>query len=460
MDPSRKTIQLCLEGGIAMLSSRNLLLWSLVLVFLPAAAFAQWGVVGCSTSDSAALFWWAGPGEEFQVGPEISLLPYGNYPYDAVRRPDAEEVWIPGASGDGVVVIGPDGTILHEIPTGEYPVSVAFNPREDLALVSCRDSDKVDLIDTNSYQVVGSLTIPDTYFGPGNLIYDPRHDRFFLVEWYDDTLFVLAPDGSAITQQIPLGDSLWQVVIDPNFGERVYVTDRSQDVVHVLDAATLQVVQTLPVGDDPWGMDVDEPFLVVSCEDSGDVFLFDTSDWSSERIVLPSGSDPRDVNIATGWVTVGGSRVLAAMAYVTGGTSVDGSAVYVIDYWNGSLDYTFAAPGSNTNVVAVEAQWPLSSGVNDLPAMADLEVQASPNPFNPLTEVAFSLDEAQDVRIAVYDLSGRLVRRLAQGFRASGPQSVAWDGRDRTGRRVASGVYQVRVETSRGWASVKVLLAK
>ena len=112
---------------------------------------------------------------------EIDILPEANYPYDATMRPGHLEVWVPGASGDGVVVLNSSASIIHEIPTGEYPVSVAFNTRESIALVSCRDSDRLDIINTDTYTVTGSLPIPGAGLGPGNIIFDPRGDRFFLV---------------------------------------------------------------------------------------------------------------------------------------------------------------------------------------------------------------------------------------------------------------------------------------
>jgi len=421
---------------------------------------AQWGLVGCSTTDSAAIFKYDVPSGEFLIGNEFSLGTYGNYPYDAVRRPDADEVWIPGASGDGVVVVGPNEMVLHEIPTGEYPVSVAFNPRQDLALVSCRDSDRIDLISTQTYEVVGSLDIAGTYLGPGNIIFDVQGDRFFAVSWYDDTLFEIAPDGSAITDQITLGNDLWQLVIDPLHDGWLLVTDRGQDLIHVLDPETLAVERTVPVGDDPWGLDVDWPFAVVSCEDSGDVYLIDMETWDVQPLDLPAGADPRDVNMTTGWASTGGRTLLGAMAYVTGGNTGIGSPLYVIDFQNGTIEHELMIPGTNTNVVAVEAQWLISSGVGDVPALEQLALKASPNPFNPLTDISFHLEEAADVRLAVYDLAGRLVRRLDQGHRLAGRHQVPWDGRDRTGRLASSGVYQVRIETGLGVATTKVVLAK
>jgi hypothetical protein len=79
------------------------------------------------------------------------------------------------------------------------------------------------------------------------------------------------------------------------------------------------------------------------------------------------------------------------------------------------------------------------------PTLAELAVY--PNPFNPQTRVSFTLQGgAADATIAVYGIDGRLVRELVRGSFAPGEHGFTWDGRDRQGRELASGVYLVRLE--------------
>jgi len=61
------------------------------------------------------------------------------------------------------------------------------------------------------------------------------------------------------------------------------------------------------------------------------------------------------------------------------------------------------------------------------------------------------------VRLSLHDAGGRLVRRLAAGTRAAGWNEVPWDGRDRTGRSVAPGVYFVRLEAAGQRSSARVV---
>jgi hypothetical protein len=71
---------------------------------------------------------------------------------------------------------------------------------------------------------------------------------------------------------------------------------------------------------------------------------------------------------------------------------------------------------------------------------------ARPNPAKPLTEIMFELSEPARGRLRVYDVQGALVRTLLDGPLPAGPGRVFWDGRDRQGRKVPSGVYLYRFE--------------
>jgi hypothetical protein len=69
-----------------------------------------------------------------------------------------------------------------------------------------------------------------------------------------------------------------------------------------------------------------------------------------------------------------------------------------------------------------------------------------PNPFNPRTTIRFDLPVAGTVRLAVFDLAGRMVRTLVGEDMSPGTHEVLWDGRDGAGREVGSGTYLTRLE--------------
>ncbi len=84
--------------------------------------------------------------------------------------------------------------------------------------------------------------------------------------------------------------------------------------------------------------------------------------------------------------------------------------------------------------------------------------QNFPNPFNSQTLIRFALPASGEVELAVYNLAGQRVVRLAEGARAAGAYTVRWDGRDGSGRELASGVYLYRLRAGEQLESRKLLL--
>ncbi|MCH7573931.1 MAG: T9SS type A sorting domain-containing protein [Candidatus Marinimicrobia bacterium] len=77
-----------------------------------------------------------------------------------------------------------------------------------------------------------------------------------------------------------------------------------------------------------------------------------------------------------------------------------------------------------------------------------------PNPFNPSTRISFDLGlldgPEQKVTLIVYNLLGQRVDVLVNGILPAGQHQVVWNGKDRRGRAVASGIYFVRLQTASG----------
>ncbi|MEE9168108.1 MAG: Ig-like domain-containing protein [Candidatus Neomarinimicrobiota bacterium] len=91
--------------------------------------------------------------------------------------------------------------------------------------------------------------------------------------------------------------------------------------------------------------------------------------------------------------------------------------------------------------------------------------QNYPNPFNPYTTILYDLTEDSRVILVIYDILGREVRTLVNDRKIAGYHSILWDGKDRTGGPVSSGVYfyHIHAEAAHGSSyskSHKMLLLK
>jgi len=126
---------------------------------------------------------------------------------------------------------------------------------------------------------------------------------------------------------------------------------------------------------------------------------------------------------------------------------------YVIDS-NGIVRYW--GEGFNETAVraAIVAWLGVEAGGSETPATKDLSLaQNRPNPTRGSTEIAFSLPKAENVRLAVYDAQGRLVRTLVEGNRSAGTHQVSVSG-------LESGVYFYRLETGKASHTRRMVVTK
>jgi hypothetical protein len=97
--------------------------------------------------------------------------------------------------------------------------------------------------------------------------------------------------------------------------------------------------------------------------------------------------------------------------------------------------------------------------LDNIPSQTRLAV-VQPNPFTQRTSVSFQLAKRARINLNVYDVAGRLVSQLADGFLDPGYYSVNWDGHDHKGRRVPAGIYFIRMDADGQQQVQKMVLLK
>ncbi len=146
------------------------------------------------------------------------------------------------------------------------------------------------------------------------------------------------------------------------------------------------------------------------------------------------------------WDTAGITNDSATLLIVPGARSAGVYTNYVRFYVVGVAGYT-------TLTVTLT----VSEGGSEV---ASVELSNYPNPFNPTTTIAFTLPAAVRAKVEVYDLLGRNVNTLFDQVGVAGENLVIWDGTDRYGSPVASGIYFYRLTTESQSISKKMLLLK
>lgn len=112
--------------------------------------------------------------------------------------------------------------------------------------------------------------------------------------------------------------------------------------------------------------------------------------------------------------------------------------------------------GNESDFADLSPQQVLDAPDAGTPAVSFLGAVA-PNPLVSTADIRFGLSRAAPVRIAVFDLAGRLTRVLVDATRAAGTYRLQWDGRDDQGRRAHDGIYFIRLLTP-GLAEARKLI--
>jgi hypothetical protein len=83
-----------------------------------------------------------------------------------------------------------------------------------------------------------------------------------------------------------------------------------------------------------------------------------------------------------------------------------------------------------------------------------------PNPFNPSTTIYYSLPVDGHVELSIYDITGRKVANLFNGYQAAGEYTHEWEAVDVNGEKLTTGVYLLQIITGKYHETVKMMYAR
>ena len=164
-------------------------------------------------------------------------------------------------------------------------------------------------------------------------------------------------------------------------------------------------------------------------------------------LVTLSSGDPGTVSVPASVMIAEGTRHQSFTLSTTRGAT--GNVVVTAEYESGAQTANVElAPGATTGV----------GGSSDVPPLQVLSI--APNPTTGVTRLEYELSQPAEIRIGVYDVTGRLIRTLADSPQAAGMHPVIWDGRNRDGSDAPSGLYFVRVRAGSFVQSRKLVLVR
>ena len=171
--------------------------------------------------------------------------------------------------------------------------------------------------------------------------------------------------------------------------------------------------------------------------------------------VTATVSNGHNIRFENGRLRIRMPKAAGAVYTVTGGTllQVDDTGAEAVCHVAVDL------PASRD--LSVTVTMATGSPVPETPAPLALRLLPNyPNPFNPSTNIVFSLNKERKVRLSIYDLSGRFVALLGEGIWPAGINEVRWEGLNAADNPVPSGVYLVKLQAGDEVRVGRIVLAK
>jgi hypothetical protein len=125
--------------------------------------------------------------------------------------------------------------------------------------------------------------------------------------------------------------------------------------------------------------------------------------------------------------------------------------------------FVYSNDTTNSPVILKTYGWGSESGMLDdtPPQIENVELFPNyPNPFNNSTVIRYHLPKSSDIRLSIYDINGGLVLNLVDGIQPSGTKEISWEGKNRFGDQVASGIYCLMLSADKNRFTRKILHIK
>jgi hypothetical protein len=180
--------------------------------------------------------------------------------------------------------------------------------------------------------------------------------------------------------------------------------------------------------------------------------------------ITTGASNIVEINLGNHWFLRGGRDIAGGQAFF-GHVRLENDTAAVSAYYGTTTNYarrdTFGLLADAIVLRELDRLRPTVTGVKDEIPLQFALSQNYPNPFNPTTTIEFSLARAVPVELKIYDLLGREVATLIDGNAMNpGRYMMRWDGRNRYGQSVATGVYFYRLVAGDFVQSKKMVLVK
>ena len=299
----------------------------------------------------------------------------------------------------------------------------------------------------------------DPWFFVTGIFYGPISD--YTLYAYSDTADFYVIDEPAV-----FGTGGWRFELIPNqnwFGEATVTLILVEDESGLADTTSFQVT-VLPVNDSP------EPFSLIYPIVTDTISIHTDND---ETVTFTWG---RSMDVDSEVIY----KLTIALDYF--GTSYTNEYENIADTTFGVSAYEYAILMTNLNLPLLNIDYNVEASDGEYTVISDngefvfdntsLSIkndilpreftlhQNYPNPFNPNTSLRYDLPNDGTVNITIYDMMGRIVKTLVNGFQTAGFKSVQWNATNNRNEPVSAGLYLYSIQAGKFRQTKKMVLLK
>ena len=388
------------------------------------------------------------------TGSELARIPVGDSPIQLVVDPAGKQLFVSNLVSDEIVVIEAETfRVVRRIPVAGEPLDLAMSPSGDALYVSHTGSSTLTRIDTDSGEVdIG--TVSGLQRGSYGIAVAGAPERVYITDIGNDEVVVTAAPGSLESPpllRIPVVDSPRSLAASPD-GRALYVTSFTTGDVSVIDAESGTVVGVIDLqvsGSFAVAPSLDGRTVYFTAHDDGVLVVVNAATLAVME-TISIGDNPRGISESPN----------GDLLYVTSSAS---NQIHALDSATFEVLTTYETGLGPRGIALVNPPRALSpTSVERTPVPTAFHLAPPyPNPFNASIQIPFAVGPARgSTTLAVYNIAGQLTRILARGRIDGGVYELSWDGRDGAGRRVATGVYLLRLQTPNGDAVRRISLLK
>ncbi len=192
-----------------------------------------------------------------------------------------EQLLVLNKDEDSISVVNPNsGETEEKVQTAPNPHEITIAPNGEKAYVTCSLSNKMHVIDTQSFEFLSTMEHPDFVF-PHGLAMTSDGEKLYMASTYSEKLFVIDPSTDSIEKVLDTHQGKSHMISLSPDEQTAYIANIGSGNISVVDVTNDEIVTHFPVGGGPEGISAhpNGQHLYVANQDDNNLYVIDVDSY-------------------------------------------------------------------------------------------------------------------------------------------------------------------------------------